>query len=180
MVKIQQSGPPLGRNLPLPKISIYEEDGGIFGEGASNAVNRLVDETKAASDISEIELLQLFQYIEENKKYSPGEQVLIALNYYQGTPPIKKDYKKALKIFKVAARHLPDEMYKAENIEITDKELESSPANSKIRSAAKAAALIGQMYWRGEGVEANEIEARKWYQRSAKFVRYYFFNLQHI
>lgn len=169
MVKIQQSGPPLGRNLPLPKISIYEEDGGIFGEGASNAVNRLVDETKAASDISEIELLQLFQYIEENKKYSPGEQVLIALNYYQGTPPIKKDYKKALKIFKVAARHLPDEMYKAENIEITDKELESSPANSKIRSAAKAAALIGQMYWRGEGVEANEIEAKKWYQRSAKF-----------
>jgi len=169
MVKIQQSGPPLGRNLPPPKISTYEEDGGIFGEGASNAINRPVDEAKAGSDISEIELFQLYQYIEENEKYSPSKQVLIAMNYYQGTPPIKKDYKKALKIFKVAARHLPDEMYKAENIEITDKELESPPANNKIRAAAKAAALIGQMYWRGEGVEANEIEAKKWYQRSAKF-----------
>jgi len=168
MVKIQQSGPPLGRVLPPPKISAYEEDGGIFGKGASNVVGRPMDEAKAAQDISDIELLTLYQYIEENEKHNPSKQVLVGLNYYQGTPPLRKDYQRALKIFKVAARHLPEDILKAEKIEITEKDLESFPANNKLRSASKAAAFIGQMYWRGEGVEPNDVEARKWYQRSAK------------
>ncbi|ORX45589.1 HCP-like protein [Piromyces finnis] len=168
MVKIQQSGPPLGRLLPSPKISAYEEDGGIFGKGASNVIGRPIDEAKGGADISETELHQLYKYIEENEKHNPNKQVLIALNYYQGTPPIKKNFKKALKIFKVAARHLPEEIYKSDNIEITEKDLEFIPTNNKIKAAAKAAAFVGQMYWRGEGVEPNEVEARKWYQRSAK------------
>jgi len=168
MVKIQQSGPPLGRLFPPPKVSIYEEDGGIFGKGASNAIGRPIDEARGGSDISEVELLTLYQFIEENEKHNPSKQVLIALNYYQGNPPVKKDFKRALKIFKVAARHLPEEILKADNIEITDKDLESFPTSNKIKSASKAAAFIGQMYWRGEGVEPNDIEARKWYQRSAK------------
>jgi len=168
MVKIQQSGPPLGRILPPPKISAYEDDGGIFGKGASNAINRPIDEAKGASDISETELYQLYKYIEEHEKHNPNKQVLIAINYYQGTPPIKKNFKKALKIFKVAARHLPEAIYKADKLEITQKDLESIPSDNKVKAAAKAAAFVGQMYWRGEGVEANEVEARKWYQRSAK------------
>jgi TPR repeat protein len=168
MVKIQQSGPPLGRLLPPPKISVYEEDGGIFGKGASNAIGRPIDEAKGGSDISASELLTLYQYIEENEKFNPSKQVLIALNYYQGNPPVKKDFKRALKIFKVAARHLPEDILKSDNIKITDKDLESFQTTNNIKSASKAAAFIGQMYWRGEGVEANDIEARKWYQRSAK------------
>jgi len=168
MVKIQQSGPPLGRVLPPPKISIYEEDGGIFGKGASNAIGRPRDEAKGGPNISDIELLTLYQFIEENEKYNPSKQVIVALNYYQGNPPVTKDYKKALKIFKTAAKHLPEEIIKAETIEITDKDLEFFPKSNKLRAASKAAAFIGQMYWRGEGVEANDIEARKWYQRSAK------------
>ena len=60
---------------------------------------------------------------------------------------------------------------KSDNIKITDKDLESFQTTNNIKSASKAAAFIGQMYWRGEGVEANDIEARKWYQRSAKLVR---------
>lgn len=168
MVKIHQSGPPLGRLFPPPKISVYEEDGGIFGKYASNAIGRPIDEAKVGSDISENELLTLYQYIEENEKHNPSKQVLIALNYYQGNPPVKKDFKRALKIFKVAARHLPEDILKSDNIEIKDKDLEYFPTNNKIKSASKAAAFIGQMYWRGEGVEPNDIEARKWYQRSAK------------
>ncbi|OUM57151.1 hypothetical protein PIROE2DRAFT_65165 [Piromyces sp. E2] len=95
-------------------------------------------------------------------------RVTIATDYYQGTGKIKRNFQKALKIFKVAARHLPEEIYKADKIEITQKDLEFHPKSEKISYAARAAAYIGQMYWRGEGVEANEIEARKWYQRSAK------------
>ena len=76
VVKIQQSGPPLGRVLPPPKISIYEEDGGIFGKGASNAIGRPRDEAKGGPNISDIELLTLYQFIEENEKYNPSKQVI--------------------------------------------------------------------------------------------------------
>ena len=76
MVKIQQSGPPLGRLLPPPKISVYEEDGGIFGKGASNAIGRPRDEAKGGPNISDIELLTLYQFIEENEKYNPSKQVI--------------------------------------------------------------------------------------------------------
>jgi len=166
MVKIQQSGPPLGRVLPPPKISTYEVNGGIFGKYASNVIGLPKDNIKSESEISTIN--QLYKYIEENEKHDPEKQIQIGLDYYQGNSHIKKDYQKALKIFKVAARHLPEAIYKADTIEITQKDLESVSKNIRILRAAEASALIGQMYWRGEGVEANEVEARKWYQRGAK------------
>lgn len=60
-------------------------------------------------------------------------------------------------------------------------EVDLSTVNTKTAQAAgQAAGILGQMYWRGEGVEQNNRTAAKWFSRGVQVVRFIFYYLSFI
>ena len=83
--------------------------------------------------------------------------------FYTGIREIPQDFSSArLYLLKVARRVWP-----------TDNMNEKLPVKGDVvRKAAKAAGLLGRMYWRGEGVSQDNDMAVFWFTRGAKEVSF--------
>ncbi|CAG8470194.1 17388_t:CDS:10 [Racocetra fulgida] len=124
-IEYYKSGPPGGRQLPHPKIKLYDEDGGVYGYGASGPGS--------------------------GSSSKPGDQ--------GAWDDILEYYHYSAKQGDTASQYWPTDT------SVTDP---LSPNQKLANFAGQAAGILGQMYWRGEGVVQNNKTARDWFIRGAK------------
>ncbi|KAG0178792.1 ERAD-associated protein [Apophysomyces sp. BC1021] len=147
------SGPPGGRSPPLSKIRLSDEDGGVYGYGASVMTDKHHRQGGGSDKpVSMDEILQYLQYLAQTKSDMEA-QVKLGQLYYQGTRNIPRDFQNAFDYFrqvseKIPARKIPETFIKSKQGEW----------------AGQAAGILGRMYWRGEGVEPNVKEAYHWFE----------------
>ncbi|CAG8579331.1 22927_t:CDS:10 [Dentiscutata erythropus] len=158
-IEYYKSGPPGGRQLPPAKIKLYDEDGGVYGYGASGSGSG--SSTKPGDQAAWDDILEYYHY--SAKQGDIASQLGLGQLYYQGTKNIPQNFKLALQYLK----QVTDQYWSP----VTSLS-EPLSANPKLAHAAgQAAGILGQMYWRGEGVVQNNQTALEWFIRGAKKAR---------
>ncbi|KAI9171772.1 Protein sel-1 [Paramyrothecium foliicola] len=151
-----RSGPPGGRTWIYQSWRIPDDDGGIYGEGASASSAGLnafrmgpaSDANAAIGDV--IEYLDLM-----SQKGDSKASLNLGRIYHDGQRGLDKDFDLAKKyFFLVASRYWRRDGRLVEN---------HKPGIEK--TASKAAGYIGRMYLRGDGVAQNFDKARMWFER---------------
>ncbi|CAG8464095.1 3628_t:CDS:10 [Paraglomus occultum] len=152
-VEYYRSGPPLGRQLPPLKLRLSDKDGGVYGEGASGSSLR--PQLKPIDSATWNDILDYYRYLANNNDI----KAQLGRLFYTGIREIPQDFSNAHNyLLKVARRVWP-----------SDEGKEKLPAKPDvIRKAAKAAGLLGRLYWRGEGVAQDNNRALFWFWRGAK------------
>ncbi|RGB40885.1 hypothetical protein C1646_636746 [Rhizophagus diaphanus] len=152
-----KSGPPGGHQLPPPpfKTRLYDEDGGVYGYGASGGPGHA---SKHGDQAVLDDILEFYHYSAENGDVTA--QLGLGQLYYQGTRNIHQNFQRAYNYLKNVAN----------KYWITENPFEDLPnMNSKQRIAAgQAAGILGRMYLRGEGVEQDNKTALKWFIRGVR------------
>ncbi|KAF4969656.1 hypothetical protein FZEAL_10194 [Fusarium zealandicum] len=151
-----RSGPPGGMSWVQQSWRISDDDGGIYGEGASaSSAGMNAFKTSPGSDANAaiddvIEYLDLMSQKGDSKaSYNLGRI------YYEGQRGLDRDLDLARKYFSlVASRYWRKDGRLHENLK---------PGIEKI--ATKAAGYLGRMYLRGDGMAQNFERARLWFER---------------
>ncbi|KAF9517964.1 hypothetical protein BS47DRAFT_1359232 [Hydnum rufescens UP504] len=178
-----------GRTLPRTLTHISDLDGGVYGPGASvastglNAYRAVIKAAKSrGTGETWDDLLEFYQF------HADREEVEYAFRlgkiYYQGSiysPPggiasgaegvgaLPHDFMRAKFYFLKIARHVwpPQPLNSPKrNIHLTRKE--GVDENTMITASA-AAAYLGRMYLRGEGVKQDAKIAKIWFERGSEF-----------
>lgn len=156
-----RSGPLGGHNLIKHSYKLADDEGGVYGEGASvvssgmNAVRRGAT-TDSAKDLDDIlEYLDLMA-----RKGDITATFSLAKLYYDGSRNLPRDLRKARIYFTSVAR----QYWSREGKSIGG----GPPGLEKL--AGRAAGYLGKMHLRGEAVNKNYHQAAKWFERGIENV----------
>ena len=138
-------------------LKLDELENGLYGKLASGSGNPQLKNKDNTVNEADALLLHRLQADAGN----PSSQYLLGYYHYVGSESIPRDFKAAYKYFLKAAKQYPTKEPAAEDIKGIFEHKQAKFAG------ASAAGYLGQMYWRGEGVEADEETARKWFERGA-------------
>ncbi|ORY21919.1 HCP-like protein [Neocallimastix californiae] len=155
-----ESGPPLGRVQPHPKLRLSDEDGGIFGLGASGSGDKKSEVDDVKQSLPPNDVVQFYKYSADGENGDAIAQHTLGRIFYYGIPGIPGipvDYEKAFHYFLKAANQLPKSPLVLSELSEEQKKYYSAVSQS--------AGFIGYMYWRGEGVEQNMKKAREWLEK---------------
>ncbi|KAF9091421.1 ERAD-associated protein [Mortierella sp. AD031] len=162
------SGPPLGRTMPPIKGRLTDKDGGTYGSGASGPGEP--ENHALASNIEDF--IEFHRFIAERENADArAAQFQLGILFYTGnagTVTIPRDYVKAggyLK--KVADGFFTAKMTTKSAILEAKDQRKREGRGRDVEDAALAAALLGKMYWRGEGFDASEQQALEWFTKGA-------------
>ncbi|KAH6609282.1 hypothetical protein Trco_002628, partial [Trichoderma cornu-damae] len=151
-----RSGPPGGMSWVSQSWRIADDDGGLYGEGASassagmNAFKPSPNSDANAAIGDVIEYLDLM-----SQKGDSKASFNLGRIYYEGQRGLDHDYELARKYFVlVASRYWKKDGRPVEN---------AKPGIEKL--AGKAAGYLGQMCLRGDGVAQNFERAKVWFDR---------------
>ena len=154
-IEFVKSGPPGGRRLIKESFRIADDEGGVYGDGASFSSAGMNARSTMAAD-SDQNLDNYLEYLDiMARKGELKAKFRLGQYYYDGSRVLKPDYVAAKEIFLDIARRYwsRDGKIKPD----TDRELE--------RLASKAAAYLGSMFLRGEGMDQNFAKAKVWFKR---------------
>ncbi|KAI8822620.1 uncharacterized protein EV422DRAFT_566297 [Fimicolochytrium jonesii] len=153
------SGPPGGLAMPLAKMRLPDQDGGVYGFGASGTGDpNLRSGGRSGGAMSTEDILQYYRLQADGG--DPLAQLLIGQLFYLGSYNVKQNFQKAMLYFRQVASQHPG---------LKPARGSSEEAPQTVRDAATSAmGFIGQMYWRGEGVDVNLDAARKWFEKGAE------------
>jgi SEL1 protein len=154
-----RSGPPGGNTLIKESYRFADEEGGVYGEGAS--VSSSGPNAKLGSPNSDIysSLDDVVEYMDlQAKKGDPRASFNLAKLNYDGARAAKRDLPAAKKRFLELAR-----MY-------WTKDGRTKPNVSVLteKLAAKAAGYLGRMFLRGEGMPQSFSIAQTWFKRGVE------------
>lgn len=157
------SGPPGGMHLPRHNHKIADENGGVYGEGASFSSagpnKRRAHDHSATTSIDDIiEYLLLL-----SNKGDLSATYQLAKLYYEGPKGLQRDLKKARDMFFQLAK----KMWGKDGKEVKD------PSDVAMEAGAKAAGYLGRMYLRGEALPQDLAIARRWFSRGLKYVGFH-------
>ncbi|KAJ3866681.1 hypothetical protein EV359DRAFT_71656 [Lentinula novae-zelandiae] len=177
------SGPPGGRTLPQTHTRLSDLDGGIYGYGASVAstgmnVNRAAIKAGASRASGETWEDILDYYLFNADRGETDFALRLGKIYYQGSiyaspggigsgsegvGAIPRDFARAKHYFEQIARQVwprdPSNPLQHKAAAVPRDE------NLPVGHAAASAAYLGRMYLRGEGVKADPIIAKLWFER---------------
>ncbi|KAI9806461.1 MAG: ERAD-associated protein [Piccolia ochrophora] len=155
-----RSGPPGGRSLIRNAYRLADDEGGVYGEGASvsssgpNAVQggSSADAHAALDDV--LEYLDLM-----SRKGDLKATFSLGRLHYDGSRAMRRNLRKAKAYFMIIARKQwpQDGRVPTANIPGLDK------------LAARAAGYLGRMFLRGEGMEQSFEKAETWFRRGLEF-----------
>ncbi|KAI9665321.1 MAG: ERAD-associated protein [Alyxoria varia] len=152
-IEYVRSGPPGGRELVREYYRFADDEGGVYGEGASvssSGLNAKIRGLRTHANDDYLEYLEL--------RVRKGEWLaaftLAELSYY-GSRHINQDFGKAKGLFKVVAQHY---WFK-------DGKIRPDPDHELDKYAAKSAGYLGRMFLRGEGGEQSYHKAKIWFRR---------------
>ncbi|KAK2875042.1 hypothetical protein FQN49_001821 [Arthroderma sp. PD_2] len=150
-----RSGPPGGVTMRREAFRWADEEGGVYGEGASVSsagLNALRD-VHSSADASLDDVLEYLDLLA--KKGDTKATFSLGKLYYEGSRQLERSYRKAMMYFVVVARK-----YWTKDGTINPNH---PPGIDKI--AAQSAGHIGLMFLRGEGTEKNYQKAKVWFTR---------------
>jgi len=165
-----RSGPPGGRYLPRNNYRLSDDEGGVYGSGASyyssgqHASKRSSVNTDSPQSIEDV--LEYLRYMAE--KSDTGAQFSLARIYHDGSRTIPRNFKQALFYFGTVARQHWSKDGKVIRKETGSKHL-----------FASAASHLGLMHMRGEGVPQSFEKAKIWFQRGVDLVIPIFTDVNH-
>ena len=148
-----RSGPPGGNIMPKQSYRWAEESGGVYGEGASYSsagMNANRDGTSHTNLDGVLEFLDM-----QERQGNLQATYSLGRHYYEGSRDRRRHLRKAQRHFMKVAR-----AYWGKDGRVNPK---APKGIDKI--AAKAAAHIGRMFLRGEGMEQSFEKAVVWFRR---------------
>ncbi|KKZ67206.1 hypothetical protein EMCG_07104 [[Emmonsia] crescens] len=151
-----RSGPPGGQMLVRESYRWADDEGGVYGEGASvssSGPNANKDGQHSNSDSSLEDVLEYLDLL--SKKGDVKATFTLGKMHYDGSRNLKPNVRKAMKYFGLVAKK-----YWTKEGKI----ISNHPIGIE-KTAAKAAAHIGLMFLRGEGTDQNFAKAMTWFQR---------------
>lgn len=155
-IEYMRSGPPGGYSMVKDSYRIADDEGGVYGEGASvssagpNAKQGGPNSDVHASFDDVLEYLDLMA-----RKGDPKATYNLAKLHYDGSRAFKRDLASAKKRFLELAR-----MYWTR-----DGKTKSDVPLGTEKLASKAAGYLGRMFLRGEGMEQSFSIAQTWFKR---------------
>jgi SEL1 protein len=158
-IKWYRSGPPGGRAWVRESFNIADEDGGVYGEGASSLVTGHVIRAHSRTD-GQATLEDVLEYLDlMSSKGDYKATFSLGRLYYEGQRGLKQDFRAARRYF----RHVADQYWRKDG---TTQDTSEKPGLEKL--ASKAAGYLGQMFLRGDGVDTDYATALDWFRRGEK------------
>lgn len=147
------SGPPGGHSYVRNAYRWVEVDGGIYGEGASVSSS---GPNAPRDGVTTAQIDDILDYLDTKERQGDYNAVLtLGKHYYEAPRGYKKNFRKAQRQFMKVAR-----AYWTKDGKVSPK----APKGIE-RVAGKAAAYLGRMSLRGEGMEQNFEKAQVWFKR---------------
>ncbi|WPH03450.1 Hypothetical protein R9X50_00633000 [Acrodontium crateriforme] len=157
-IRHYRSGPPGGYSLPRDIYRLADEDGGVYGEGASVSSSGPRAKLGGPSSDAYADIEDVLEYLLlQSSKGETSATFTLARLYYDGTQ-VKRDFKLAKHYFMTVARE-----YFLEN-----GKLRKDVTSRTEKDATKAAGYLGRMFLRGEGMEQSYSRAKVWFHRGVK------------
>lgn len=151
-----RAGPPGGQSMSKEAYRLAENDGGVYGEGAS--VSSSGDNAKRSGPTHDANAAfdDVLEYLDLMSRKGELKAIFsLGRLHYDGSRVLQRNYRIAAdKFFDVARR------YWDKNGKIRP---DTEPGVEKL--ASKAAGYLGRMFLRGEGLEQNFQIARVWFNR---------------
>lgn len=158
-IEYVRSGPPGGQRLLKDSFRLADEEGGVYGEGASYSSAGMYARHGPAPD-SDQTMDDYLEYLDlMSRKGDLKSTFRLGQYYYEGSRALTQDFGIAKDFFQDIARRY----WSAKDGKIkpdVDRELE--------KLASKAAGYLGSMFLRGEGVEQNVNKAKIWFRRGVE------------
>ncbi|EPS25646.1 hypothetical protein PDE_00580 [Penicillium oxalicum 114-2] len=157
-IQYYRSGPPGGHAMSRESYRWADEEGGVYGEGASvSSAGHNARDPNHAATVSSIE--DVIEYLDllARKGDLKATFTLGKMNY-EGARGLPRNYKRAMKYFRAVTKRYWN----------PDGSFVQNPSSGLDKLAAKAAGHIGLMYLRGEGVEQHMGHALTWFRRGVK------------
>lgn len=153
-----RSGPPGGHAMIRDSYRWADEEGGIYGEGASvsSSGHNARDAAHASTEASVEDVLEYLDLM--SRKGELKATFTLGKMNYEGARGLPRNFKRAMKYFVVVAKKYWNK----------DGSVVQNPAAGLDKLASKAAGHIGLMYLRGEGVEQNFANALTWFKRGVE------------
>lgn len=155
-VEWYRSGPPGGRTWVVQGWRIADDDGGLYGEGASASsagINAFRPNLNSDANAAIGDVIEYLDLMSQKGDYKAAFN--LGRIYYEGQRGLERDLDLAKKyFFTVAAKYWKRDGRLVDNYK---------PGIEK--TACKAAAYIGRLYLRGEGLTQNFDKARTWFER---------------
>jgi SEL1 protein len=155
-IEFIRSGPPGGLNPAKQAFRLADEDGGVYGEGASassTGMNAKPGGTNAENNKQFDDVLEYFDLM--SRKGDLKATFGLGRMHYDGSRALKRDFKTAKEYFYDVARRYWTKEGKVKQ--------DTEPGTDKL--ASKAAGYLGRMFLRGEGMKQDFIKARIWFRR---------------
>lgn len=155
-IQFMRSGPPGGYAMVKEAYRIVDDEGGIYGEGAS--VSSAGVNAKQGGPNSDVHAAfeDVLEYLDlMSRKGDLKARFSLGKLYYDGSRSLKRDLRMAKKYFlDVARQYWPKD----------GKPKSDVPAGTE-KLASKAAGYLGRMFLRGEGMEQSFQLAQTWFKR---------------
>jgi SEL1 protein len=155
-----RSGPPGGRAWVPSSYRLADDDGGVYGEGASVSSAGINAPRGGPNSDANAALDDVLEYLDLMSGKGDFKATFnLGRIYYEGQKGLNRDLKLAKQYFQIVARQYWKKDWTT--VDTTDK-----PGLEK--TACKAAGYLGRMFLRGEGVEQSYKKALKWFEQGIK------------
>ena len=152
-----RSGPPGGHQLAKDSFRLADDNGGVYGEGASVSSSGFNAKQGGAGSGDQAAFDDVLEYLDiMSRKGELKATFALAKSYYDGSRALRQDYRTAKDFFlDIAKRYWS----------IKDGKVKPDTEPGLDKLASKAAGYIGRMYLRAEGVDQNLKYAKVWFRR---------------
>lgn len=150
-----RSGPPGGQNLEKDSYRLADENGGVYGEGASVVSSGIYANKAGPNSDSHAAIDDVLEYLDlMSRKGDLKATFSLGRLHYEGTRTTKRNLRTARAYFRIVARK-----YWAKDGSVMTED------DGIGRVASKAAGYLGRMSLRGEGMEQSYEKALIWFKR---------------
>ena len=155
-VAYSRSGPPGGQSLQRESYRLADDKGGVYGEGASVVSSGIHAKRGGPNSDQHAAFDDVLEYLDlMSRKGDLKATFNLGRLHYDGSRTMKRNLRTARKYFMTVVR----KHWAKDGSVISD----DDDGTGKI--AAKAAAYLGRMFLRGEGMEQNFEKAALWFKR---------------
>ncbi|KAH0564943.1 hypothetical protein GP486_001663 [Trichoglossum hirsutum] len=154
-IRYWRAGPPGGRATSRHGYRLAENEGGVYGEGASASSSGVNANKGGPTSDSHAAFDDVLEYLDlMSRKGDPKATLSLGRLYYDGSRVLKRNLRKARSYFMAVAKQ-----YWTRDGKVTagDQGIE--------KLAGKAAGYLGRIYLRGDGVEQSFERALTWFKR---------------
>lgn len=155
-IEYYRSGPPGGNSMVRESFRWVDDEGGVYGEGASvssSGPNAHRDGSHSGADASLDDILEYLDLM--SRKGELKATFTLGKMYYEGAHGLPRSFRRAMRYFKLVAKRYWNK----------DGSVNPNHPMGIDKLASKAAGHIGTMYLRGEGVEQHFGTALTWFKR---------------